>query len=44
MCQYGAEILAGRGMSFEAILRWYYPDVEMVECYQPRAAITLIKL
>lgn len=44
LCQYGAETLANRGLSFEAILRWYYPDVEMVESYQPRSTMSLINL
>jgi stage II sporulation protein D len=44
MCQYGAENLAVHGMSFDTILRWYYPDVEMVESYRPQSETAIIKL
>jgi stage II sporulation protein D len=33
LCQYGAEALARQGNSFEAILRWYYPGVELIRAY-----------
>jgi SpoIID/LytB domain protein len=33
LCQYGAEALANGGEQFDAILRWYYPGVEIVSAY-----------
>jgi stage II sporulation protein D len=33
LCQYGAEALARAGDAHESILRWYYPDVELVRAY-----------
>jgi len=33
MCQYGAEALAARGDSHESILKWYYPEVELITAY-----------
>ncbi len=33
LCQYGAETLAHRGTGHEEILRWYYPDVDIVKAY-----------
>ncbi len=33
MCQIGAVELAKRGLSYEAILRHYYPGIELVEVY-----------
>jgi|TARA_B100001964_G_C14211152_1_gene590577 stage II sporulation protein D len=29
LCQYGAQVLAGRGESWQNILSWYYPSVTM---------------
>ncbi len=36
LCQYGAETLARRGTGHEEILRWYYPEVEIVRAYESR--------
>ncbi len=33
LCQYGAEALARGGMAHEDIVRWYYPQVELVTAY-----------
>ena len=33
LCQYGTETLAQRGETCSAILRWYYPDVEITSAY-----------
>ena len=33
MCQYGAEALAQLGEDHESVLRWYYPDVEILRAY-----------
>lgn len=33
LCQHGAEALARAGTAHEDILRWYYPDIEIVKAY-----------
>jgi stage II sporulation protein D len=33
MCQYGAETLARSGRSYDEILAWYYPGVELTRGY-----------
>jgi SpoIID/LytB domain protein len=33
LCQHGAEILSKSGMQHKDIVRWYYPDVELVKAY-----------
>jgi SpoIID/LytB domain protein len=33
MCQYGAETLARSSRSYEEILAWYYPGVELARAY-----------
>ncbi len=33
LCQYGAETLARQGKDHGEILRWYYPEVELVKAY-----------
>jgi stage II sporulation protein D len=33
LCQYGAETLARAGTGHDEILRWYYPDVRVVNAY-----------
>jgi SpoIID/LytB domain protein len=33
LCQYGAEALAKSGTTHQDILRWYYPNVELVKGY-----------
>jgi stage II sporulation protein D len=33
LCQYGAEALAKNNTAHQDILRWYYPNVELVKAY-----------
>jgi stage II sporulation protein D len=33
LCQYGAQALARQGRDADAILRWYYPQVELIRAY-----------
>jgi stage II sporulation protein D len=40
LCQYGAEALARQGADHRAILRWYYPQVELVRAYDAMAMAT----
>jgi len=33
LCQYGAQSMAGKGFKWSAILKYYYPEIELVRVY-----------